>query len=168
MRRAAGGEAGQDPWGAAIGNGAPGGAAELPARAAGEPGARSGRWPLLALLGRPPALRPRPAPCLSALGPHRRKLLAAGEEALARWFPAWLGKPAGTPTSVYSPLGLESGLCGSLGLLLEGFGIGADLILEEQLAPSHKQNVRRNYFTRVRTPFSDLSSGLRCWTLGFG
>lgn len=120
-------------------------------------------------LARPPALRPRPAPCLSALGPQRRKLLAAGEEAFARWFPAWLGKPAGTPSSVYSPLGLESGLwlCGSLGLrlLLEGFGIGADLILEEQLAPSHKQNVRRNYFTRVRTPFSDLSSGLRCWTL---
>lgn len=36
-------------------------------------------------------------PVRSVLGPQRRKLLAAGEEAFTRWFPAGLGKPPEDP-----------------------------------------------------------------------
>lgn len=158
MSEAGGGRrAGQDPW-VAAGEAGLGLALRTPLR--GLPGPRgaaerSGRWPLLGLPCRllcDPALHP----ALSALGPQRRKLLAVGEEAFARWFPARLGKPAGRPSSVHKPLGLKSGLWswGSLGLrlLLERPGIGADLVLEELRAPSHKRRVRRNNITGVRTP----------------
>lgn len=57
---------------------------------------------------------------------------------------------------MYSPL-LESGLWfgGSLGL-----GIGADVFLEEC--------VQKLFHRSGDTTLSDLSPGLRCWTLGFG
>lgn len=83
-------------------------------------------------------------------------MLAVGEEAFTRWFPAQLGKPAGRPSPAHNPLVLETGLLalGSVGLrlFLRGLGVGAELTLEEWPAPSHKLSVRRKYFTRVRTP----------------
>lgn len=53
----------------------------------------------------------------------------------------------------------------------QGLRLLLELILEERSAPSHKLNVRRNYFTRVWTPLSDLNPGvlpeLRFGTLAF-
>lgn len=64
------------------------------------PGPRgSGRAVVAAGRGSAACSRSDPAlhPVRSVLGPQRRKLLAAGEEAFTRWFPASLGKPPEDP-----------------------------------------------------------------------
>lgn len=101
MRWTAGGGVAQDPWGTAGEAGlglvlrtSKRGASEQSTRASGlRTGGGRYRPCSVACSRGDPALHP----VGSALGPQRRKLLAAGEEAFTRCFPAWLGKPPEDP-----------------------------------------------------------------------
>lgn len=100
MKWAAGGGVAQDLWGTA-GEAGWAGSAHLQAGSLGATyrglGLRTGggccRPSSAACFRDDPALHP----VRSVLGPQRRKLLAAGEEAFTRWFPAGLGKPPEDP-----------------------------------------------------------------------